>query len=110
MKDTVVRRIVSTTIAALFVAGGAAVAAAPAYADSEADDYFMDFLDKKNFPYENRTETIRLAKEYCLDQTRQGNPHWLASYQLQQDQGWSGTETQTFIGAAIPVYCPQVWE
>ena len=110
MKHTVVRRAATTTIAALFLAAGAAMAIAPAHADAEGDNAFIDYLDKKAFPYENRTEVIRLAKQFCLDQTRQGNPDWVATYNLEHKQGWSQSEAQTFIGGAIPVYCPQVWE
>jgi len=110
MKHTVVRRAATTTIAALFLAAGAAVAIAPAHADAEGDNAFISYLDKKAFPYENRTEVIRLAKQFCLDQTRQGNPNWVATYNLEQKQGWSQSEAQTFIGGAIPVYCPQLWE
>ena len=110
MKHTVVRRAAGTAIAALLLGAGAAMAIAPAHADAEGDAAFIDYLDKKAFPYEKRTEVIRLAKEFCLEQTRQGNPDWLASFNLEHKQGWSQTEVQTFIGGAIPVYCPQVWE
>ncbi len=110
MKDSLVRRAASATIAALLLGTGAAVAAAPAHADAAGDKAFIDYLDQKGFPYENRTQIIRLAKKYCLDQTRQGYATWVASYLLQHEQGWSNTETQTFIGGAIPVYCPKVWE
>ena len=47
-------------------------------------------------PYTSRTEIIRLAKDYCLDATRQGNPSWLAGYNLQHDRGWTLTETIDF--------------
>ena len=55
MKHTVVRRAATTTIAALFLAAGAAVAVAPAHADADGDNAFIAYLDKKAFPYENRT-------------------------------------------------------
>jgi Protein of unknown function (DUF732) len=110
MKDTAIRRIAGATIAALFLGAGAAVAIAPAHADAEADNAFIDFLDKKAFPYESRTQIIRLAKQFCLDQTRQGNPNWLPAFNLEHKQEWSQTEVQTFIEGAVPVYCPQVWE
>ena len=110
MKDTVVRRIASATIAALFLGAGAAVAIAPAHADAEGDNAFIAYLDKKAFPYESRTQIIRLAKQFCLDQTRQGNPNWLATFNLEHKQKWTQTEAQTFIEGAIPVYCPKVWE
>ena len=55
MKHTVVRKAATTTIAALFLAAGAAVAIAPAHADAEGDNAFISYLDKKAFPYENRT-------------------------------------------------------
>ena len=110
MNATVVRRAASATIAALVLGASAAVAIAPAHADAAGDNAFIAYLEKKGVPYANRTQIIRLAKQFCLDQTRQGNPNWLASYYLERDQGWTHTETQTFIGGAIPVYCPEVWE
>jgi malic enzyme len=110
MKATLVCRAASTMITALFLAtGAAAMAIAPAHADAEGDDAFIAYLDKKGFPYENRTEIIRLAKQFCLDQTRQGVATWVPTYVLQHKQKWTNTEAQTFIGGAIPVYCPQVW-
>src|SRR5882724_6847687 len=109
MNATVVRRAASATIAALFLGASAAVAIAPAHADAEGDNAFIAYLDKKAFPYESRTQIIRLAKQFCLDQTRQGNPNWLATYLLEQNQKWTHSEGQTFIGGAIPVYCPRVW-
>lgn len=109
MSATVVRRAASATIAALFLGASAAVATAPAHADADGDNAFIAYLDKKSFPYHDRTEMIRLAKQFCLDQTRQGEPNWLATYILQKNQKWTNTEAQTFIGGAIPVYCPKVW-
>jgi Protein of unknown function (DUF732) len=107
MSGTVARRTVLATLAALLLSAGTATS--PVYADAAGDKAFTDYLDKKGFPYDNRTQIIRLAKQFCLDQTRQGSPHWLASFNLEHDQGWSNSETQTFIGGAIPVYCPRVW-
>ena len=109
MNATVVRRAASATIAALFFGASAAVAIAPAHADADGDNAFIAYLDKKSFPYENRTQIIRLAKQFCLDQTRQGTPSWVATYVLQKNQKWTNTEAQTFIEGAIPVYCPKVW-
>jgi len=109
MNATVVRRAASATIAALFLGASAAVAIAPAHADAEGDNAFIAYLDKNSFPYGNRTQIIRMAKQFCLDQTRQGNPNWLATAVLQKNQKWTNTQAQTFIGGAIPVYCPQVW-
>jgi hypothetical protein len=109
MKATTVRRAASTMITALFLGTGVAMAIAPAHADAEGDNAFIAYLDQKGFPYENRTQIIRVAKQFCLDQTRQGTPNWLPTYALQHKQGWTNTEAQTFIQGAIPVYCPQVW-
>jgi hypothetical protein len=109
MKAITVRRAASTVITALFLGTGAAMAVAPAHADAELDNTFIAYLDKKGFPYENRTEIIRLAKQFCLDQTRQGTPSWVPTYVLQHKQKWTNTEAQTFIQGAIPTYCPQVW-
>lgn len=68
---------------------------APTHADPAYDQIFIDYLDKKGVPYKNRTQAIRLAKEYCLDQTRQGSTQ---------------TEAVQFVEGAIPIYCPKLWE
>jgi len=110
MTNTAIRRTASAAIAGLFLAAGAAISVAPAHADPEKDQVFIDYLDKKGVPYGNRTEIIRVAKDFCLDQTRQGNPSWLAGYKLQHNEGWTQSETETFVMGAIPVYCPKLWE
>jgi hypothetical protein len=109
MKATVVRRAASATIAALVLGTSAAVAIAPAHADAAGDNAFIAFLDKKGFPYENRTGIIRLAKQFCLDQTRQGTPNWLPGYNLGQKEKWTNSQLQVFIEGTVSVYCPQVW-
>jgi hypothetical protein len=109
MTNTAFRRSASAVIAGLLMAVGAAVAVAPAHADPEKDQIFVDYLNKKGVPYTSRTDIIRLAKEYCLDATRQGNPSWLAGYNLQHNQGWTQTETIDFANGAVPVYCPKLW-
>ena len=110
MTSTAIRRTASAAIAVLLMAAGAAVSVAPAHADAEKDQIFIDYLDKKGVPYKNRTEVIRVAKNFCVAQTRQGNPNWLAGYKLQYAQGWTQTETENFVNGAVPTYCPKLWE
>jgi Protein of unknown function (DUF732) len=110
MTNTVVRRTATAAIAGLFLAVGAAVAVAPAHADPIYDQQFIEYLEKKGVPYKSRTDIIRTAKQFCLDTTRQGNPDWLAGYNLASKEGWTQTETENFVMAAIPTYCPQLWE
>jgi hypothetical protein len=109
MTTTAIRRTAGAAIAVLLMAAGAAISVAPAHADAEADQIFIDFLDKKRVPYKNRTEAIRLAKDFCIDQARQGNPEWLAGYNLQHKQGWTQTETEKFVEGAVYTYCPKLW-
>lgn len=109
MTHTAVRRSATAAIAALLVAAGAAVSVAPAHAD-EKDDRFIAYLDQKGVPYTNKTEIIRVAKEFCLIRTRQNEPKWRAAYRIGRQQGWSETETAKFAEAAIPTYCPKVWQ
>jgi hypothetical protein len=66
MTNTAIHRTVSAAIAVLFVAVGAAMTVAPAHADPVYDEKFLDYLDKK-VPYKNKTEIIRVAKQFCLD-------------------------------------------
>ena len=47
MTSTAIRRTVSAAIAVLLMAAGAAVSVAPAHADAEKDQIFIDYLDKK---------------------------------------------------------------
>jgi Protein of unknown function (DUF732) len=109
MTTTAVRRTAGATIAALLFAVGAALSAGPANAQPPDNQAFIDFLDKKNVPYKNRTEAIRMAKEFCVDATRQGNPDWLAGYNLQYKGGWTRTEAEFFVEGAVYIYCPKVW-
>jgi hypothetical protein len=109
MTNTAIRRSAGAIVAALFVAIGGVISVAPAHADPDKDQLFIDYLDKKGVPYNNRTEIIRIAKQFCLDTTRQGNPSWLAGYQLQHKQGWTQSEAEKFINGAVPTYCPQLW-
>lgn len=100
-------------MAALLVAAAAGGVAAPANAD-RTDDNFIALLDARGVPYGSAGEAIRAAKEYCLASTRQsspklngrGTPAASASQQLSLDMGWTATETQEFIRAARPAYCP----
>jgi Protein of unknown function (DUF732) len=109
MTNTVFRRTASALVAALFVTVGAAVSVAPAHADPVYDRKFIDYLDKKGVPYKDRTDMIRVAKQFCLATTRQGGSTWKAGYRLMKDQDWTETEASTFIEAAVPTYCPGVW-
>jgi hypothetical protein len=109
MTNTAIRRSTGTLVAALFVAVGAAVSIGPAHADPTYDQQFIDYLDKHNVPYKSRTAAIRVAKQFCLDTNRQGNPDWQAGYNLARNQGWTQTELENFLQAAIPAYCPNVW-
>ena len=109
MTHSAVRRTATAAIAGLFLALGATASLAPAHADPDKDQSFIDYLDKKGVPYKNRTDIIRVAKGFCLDQTRQGVENWVPGYDLGTKQGWTRTELQNFISAAIPVYCPKVW-
>jgi hypothetical protein len=105
MTHTAFRRSATAAIAALLLAAGAAVSAAPAQAD-EKDDRFIEFLDRKGVPYSSETEIIRVAKDFCLAQTRQNESPWRAGYRLARDMGWSETEVLKFAEGAIPTYCP----
>lgn len=95
--------------AVLLMMGGAAISVAPAHAQDDKNQTFIDFLDQKRIPYKNETTAIRMAKEFCVDAVRQGNPDWLAGYNLQHAGGWTQTEAETFVEGAVYVYCPKVW-
>jgi hypothetical protein len=79
MTRIAIRRSMTTAIAALLLAVGAAVSVAPAHAD-EKDDKFIEFLEQKGVPYANKTEIIRVAKDFCLQRTRQNAPKWRGSF------------------------------
>jgi tellurite resistance protein len=105
MTNTAIRRTTSALVAALFLAVGAAVSIAPAHADPAYDQQFIDFLDQKGVPYKNRTDVIRTAKQFCLDFSRQGGSAWKAAYHLMKQEGWTQTQAENFVQAAVPVYC-----
>ena len=92
-------------VGALVVAVGATVLVPAAHVDPIYDQQFIDYLDKHGVPYASRTDAIRPGKQFCLDTTRQGNPDWLAGFNVAKKQGWTQTETENFIMAAIPTYC-----
>jgi Protein of unknown function (DUF732) len=110
MTTTAIRRTATAAIAAVLLALGAIVSVPAANANSAADEAFIEYLDKKGVPYKNATQAIRTARQFCLDTTRQGNPSWLAGYNLALDNGWTETEAGLFINGAVPTYCPKVWE
>ncbi|MGV0850065.1 DUF732 domain-containing protein [Mycolicibacterium phlei] len=98
-------------MAAVLLGIGGMMTTAPAYAQDGVDKNktFIDFLDKKRVPYKNSHTAIRMAKQFCVDATRQGNPAWLAGWNLQQAGGWTQTEAEYFVEGAVYVYCPKVW-
>lgn len=109
MTRTALRRSAGAAVAAFLVSAGAAVSIVPAHADDK-DDRFIEHLDQQGVPYSSETEAIQMAKEFCLDATRQGTPDWRAGYNLQDASGWSGTEIAAFAEGAIPTYCPKLWK
>jgi len=109
MTNTAIRRTTSALVAGLFMAVGAAVSVAPAHADPVYDQKFIDYLNQKGVPYKNETDAIRTAKQFCLDTSRQGGSTWKAGHNLMKEQGWTQSETEIFVQAAIPTYCPGIW-
>jgi hypothetical protein len=109
MTNTAIRRSTGTLVAALFVAVAGAVSIAPANADPAYDQKFLDYLDAKGVPFGNKTSIIRTAKQFCLDMGRQGGSTWKVGYSLMKEQGWTESQTETFIQGAVPTYCPSAW-
>ena len=109
MTNTAIRRSTGALVAALFVAVGGAISIAPANADPAYDQKFLDYLDAKGVPFANKTAVIRLAKQFCLDMGRQGGSTWKVGYHLMKEEGWTESQTETFIQGAVPTYCPSVW-
>ena len=105
MTKTAIRRTTCAVVGALVVAAGAAISATPAHADPVYDQQFIDYLDGKGVPFDNRTDIIRVAKQFCLDIGRQGGSTWKAGYHLMKDRGWTQTQAENFIHAAVPIYC-----
>ena len=107
MTKTAIRRAAGAVVGALVVAVAGAVSVAPAHADPAYDQQFIDFLDGKGVPFTNRTDIIRVAKQFCLDLGRQGGSTWKAGYHLMKEQGRTQSETENFVAAAVPIYCPR---
>jgi hypothetical protein len=94
-------------VAGFFIAVSCAVSIAPAHADPY-DQKVLDYIDAKGVPFSNRTQIIRAAKQFCLDMGRQGGSTWkVGYYRLMKDQGWTESQTSTFIQAAFPTYGPE---
>jgi hypothetical protein len=81
---------------------------APAHADQVYDRNFIDYLNQKGVPFKNGTDAIRTAKQFCLDTSRQGGSTGKAAYNLMKQEGWTQSEAENFIQAAVPTYCPGV--
>ena len=109
MTNTAIRRTTGAVAAAFFLGAGAALSIAPAHADPVYDKKFLDYLDAKGVPFSNKTDVIRTAKQFCLDMGRQGGATWKVGYNLMKEQGWTESEAETFIQAAVPTYCPNAW-
>ena len=106
MTNTAIRRTAGAAVAALIVAAGAAVSVAPAHADPVYDQNFIDYLNQSGVPFKNRTDAIRTAKQFCLDMSRHCGTTYKAANNLMKQEGWTQSEAQNFIKAAVPTYCP----
>ena len=106
MTYAAIRRTAGAAVAAPIVAAGATVSVAPAHADPVYDQNFIDYLNQSGVPFKNRTDAIRTAKQFCLDMSRQGGTTYKAANNLMKQEGWTQSEAQNFIKAAVPTYCP----
>jgi len=61
-----------------------------------------DYLNQSGVPFENRTDAILTAKQCCLDMSRQGGTTYQAANNLVKQEGWTQSEAQTFVQAAVP--------
>jgi Protein of unknown function (DUF732) len=92
------------------------VSVAPAHADpvydqnfydeNFYDQNFTDYLNQSGVPFKNRTDAIPTAKQCCLDMSRQGGTTYQAANNLVKQEGWTQSEAQTFVQAAVPTPCP----
>lgn len=98
------RRCTTAVLAALLVGAGGVIAAAPANAGKD-DDEFLELLDIEGVPYANETEVIRAGKQYCLVRSRPNVNMGPVNNELMTQMGWSGTELQDFARAANRAYC-----
>jgi len=48
-------------------------------------------------------------QKFSLDTSRQGGSTWKPGYNLMKEEGWTQSETETVIQAAVPTYCPDLW-
>lgn len=65
-----------------------------------------DYLNQSGVPFKDRTDAILTAKQCRLDMSRQGGTTYQAANNLVKQEGWTQSEAQTFVQAAVPTYCP----
>ena len=61
-----------------------------------------DYLNQSGVPFENRTDAILTAKQCRLDMSRQGGTTDQAANNLVKQEGWTQSEAQTLVQAAVP--------
>lgn len=97
-------RVTTAALAALLVGAGAVVAAAPAHAAQDVDE-FLELLDVEGVPYANETEVIRAGKQYCLDRTRPNANMGRVNNDVMTKMEWSISELQDFARSAMRALC-----
>lgn len=98
------RRCTTAVLAALLVGAGGVVAAAPANAGKD-DDEFIELLDIEGVPYANETEVIRAGKQYCLDRSRPNANMGQVNNDVMTKMEWSISELQDFARSAMRTLC-----
>jgi hypothetical protein len=76
LTNSAIRRSTGAPVAEHFVAIGSAASVAPAHGDPVYDQKFLDYLNQDGAPNKNRTEIIRVAKQFCLCLSRQVGSTW----------------------------------
>ena len=97
----------ASVLAAGAIAAGAAAGATPAYADSTADNTFIQQLDQAGIPYVNPFLAVGRATAMC-QLVEQGHDDLAALQFVQQTDRANASSAQDarFAAIAASVYCP----
>jgi hypothetical protein len=99
-----IRRLIA---AVAVVAGSAAGVAAPAHADPQTDQAFLDALREQGVPVASDAEAIARGHSTC-DQLHQGDAPIDVLRRVESSTNWSQDVSISFISVSAQAYCPDM--
>jgi len=99
MTNTASRGATGALVPGLFNAVGGAVSIAPAHADPAYDQKCRFRIARRSFGPPSSSASTWADR----------GPTWKVGYHLMKDQGWTESQTSTFIQGPVPTYRPNAW-